>query len=272
MAGSAYATDAQWAVFGERFTDHSAAALARLVTTAETDATPAPADHPLPAVLLMPGYFLPANSLTVLASDLASHGYIVLTIDPPARSELPSMGDAERLARAKARLAAVRDCLRRCRIPRSPSDRPDRRAPRRRRRALLRRPGQLRRQHRRASGRSGHRPGWRPWDPSRGQVGRDPSSARGGRAGWRTRPWHRGRPPWVGPGRDGRTASDGALRLHRSPDDPGGHRIGPGRARPSAPNASGRSAWMARRRPPRSSEASSTAFSRFRQSCRRQRT
>jgi dienelactone hydrolase len=109
-AGAAYATDEQWTDFGARFTNHTAAALERLATRAATDATPASATGPRPVALLMPGWYLPANSLTVLASDLASHGYIVITIDPPAGSELPP-GDLELVPRGAARLAAVRAVL-----------------------------------------------------------------------------------------------------------------------------------------------------------------
>lgn len=109
-SGAAYATDEQWADFGARFTNHGADNLARLATRAAIDAEPAPARDPHPVVLLMPGWYLPSNSLTVLASDLASHGYVVFTIDPPTGSELPP-GDSEFVARGAARLAAVRAVL-----------------------------------------------------------------------------------------------------------------------------------------------------------------
>lgn len=109
--GAPYATDKQWADFGARFTHHDAEQLARLATRAATDATPSPSADPRPAVLLLPGWFLPANSLTVLASDLASHGYVVFTIDPPQGSEVPPAGDSQLVDRGAARLAAVRAVL-----------------------------------------------------------------------------------------------------------------------------------------------------------------
>ena len=110
-AGAPYATDQQWTDFGARFTNHTSAALERLATRAATNATPASSAGPRRVAVLMPGWFLPANSLTVLASDLASHGYIVITIDPPAGSELPPADLEKLLPRGAARLAAVRAVL-----------------------------------------------------------------------------------------------------------------------------------------------------------------
>ncbi len=109
-AGAPYATDQQWTAFGARFTNHTAAALERLATKAATNATPAASTGPRPVVVLMPGWYLPANSLTVLASDLASHGYVVITIDPPAGTELPG-AELEFLPRGAARLGAIRAVL-----------------------------------------------------------------------------------------------------------------------------------------------------------------
>jgi dienelactone hydrolase len=105
-------TAAQWDAFAAGLADYSEAALARLKTSAATDATPAAADVPRAVVLLMPGWWVPAASTTVLAQELASHGHVVLTIGSPAASE-PIDGGAEGhiAARGKARLAAVRATL-----------------------------------------------------------------------------------------------------------------------------------------------------------------
>ncbi|WP_274911340.1 alpha/beta hydrolase family protein [Streptomyces sp. WZ-12] len=48
-------------------------------TYARTDARPASGRYPL--VVLSPGFGLPRTTLTLLAEDLASHGYVVATVD-----------------------------------------------------------------------------------------------------------------------------------------------------------------------------------------------
>jgi dienelactone hydrolase len=50
-------------------------------TNAVVDATPAGRRHSLPLVVLSPGWTQPRATLTSLAEDLASHGYVVVTID-----------------------------------------------------------------------------------------------------------------------------------------------------------------------------------------------
>ncbi len=80
--------------------------LPRLRTTAAKDAEPT-SGGPRPVVLLMPGWWQPAASMTILAADLASHGYIVITIDPPRGSEPAGSDDGVLAARQPIRLAAV---------------------------------------------------------------------------------------------------------------------------------------------------------------------
>jgi dienelactone hydrolase len=48
-------------------------------TNAHTDAKPLPGRHPL--VVLSPGFTWPRTSLTALAEDLSSHGYVVAAVD-----------------------------------------------------------------------------------------------------------------------------------------------------------------------------------------------
>ncbi|WP_203990307.1 alpha/beta hydrolase family protein [Sphaerisporangium rufum] len=56
-------------------------ALSRTRTHAVADARPAGRRHGLPLVVLSPGFTWPRSSLTALAEDLASHGYVVAGID-----------------------------------------------------------------------------------------------------------------------------------------------------------------------------------------------
>jgi alpha-beta hydrolase superfamily lysophospholipase len=109
-------SDAAWATLGNEglwrpATRSRAPALPRLRTTAATDAKPASGDAPRPVVLLTPGFTWPAASVTVLAADLASNGYIVFTIDPPPGTEPVGSGDATMVGRWAARLAAIHATL-----------------------------------------------------------------------------------------------------------------------------------------------------------------
>ena len=116
VAATPYMSDAAWAVLGQEglwrpATRSRASVLLRLRTTAATDAKPVSGDAPRPVVVLTPGFTWPAASLTVLAADLASHGYIVFTIDPPPGTEPVGSGDATMGARWAARMAAIHATL-----------------------------------------------------------------------------------------------------------------------------------------------------------------
>src|SRR6476646_6667008 len=65
----------------------TASHLARLQPQASVDAAPASTTKSRPAVVLMPGWGLPMAVSTTLAQDLASHGYVVIAIDPTPGSE-----------------------------------------------------------------------------------------------------------------------------------------------------------------------------------------
>src|ERR1700691_5704798 len=56
-------------------------ALSTVRTNAVSDATPAGRQRALPVVVLSPGFTNSRSTLTALAEDLASHGYIVAGID-----------------------------------------------------------------------------------------------------------------------------------------------------------------------------------------------
>jgi len=56
-------------------------ALSTVRTNAVSDATPAGRPRSLPLVVLSPGFTNPRSTLTALAEDLASHGYVVAGID-----------------------------------------------------------------------------------------------------------------------------------------------------------------------------------------------
>ena len=56
-------------------------ALSTVRTNAVSDATPAGRQRSLPLVVLSPGFTIPRSTLTALAEDLASHGYVVAGID-----------------------------------------------------------------------------------------------------------------------------------------------------------------------------------------------
>lgn len=111
-SGAPWMTAAQWETFASGLADRSKAALARLKTSAAENATPAASEAPRPVVLLMPGWWVPAASTTVLAQELASHGHVVITIDSPAGSEPIDGGEEGHIAaRGEARVAAVRATL-----------------------------------------------------------------------------------------------------------------------------------------------------------------
>jgi dienelactone hydrolase len=57
------------------------------VLRASVNAEPAPAAKPRAAVVLMPGWGLPMALSTTLAQDLASNGYVVVTVDPTLGTE-----------------------------------------------------------------------------------------------------------------------------------------------------------------------------------------
>ncbi len=116
VAGTPYMSDAAWEALGKEglwrpATRSGASVLPRLLTTAATDAKPASGDAPRPVVVLTPGFTWPAASLTVLAADLASNGYIVFTIDPPPGTEPVGSGDATMGARWAARMVAIHATL-----------------------------------------------------------------------------------------------------------------------------------------------------------------
>jgi dienelactone hydrolase len=56
-------------------------ALSTVRTHASADATPAGSARALPLAVLSPGFTSPRSTLTALAEDLASHGYVVVGID-----------------------------------------------------------------------------------------------------------------------------------------------------------------------------------------------
>jgi predicted dienelactone hydrolase len=66
---------------GKRMTDVPADILSTVQTNAYVDAPPAGQAHSLPLVVLSPGYTTPRGTLSGLAEDLASHGYVVVGID-----------------------------------------------------------------------------------------------------------------------------------------------------------------------------------------------
>ncbi|MEU6997943.1 alpha/beta hydrolase [Nonomuraea sp. NPDC046570] len=66
---------------GGRISGVPADALSRMRTNAFTDAKPAGSRRGLPLVVLSPGFGMPRGSLSALAEDLASNGYVVAGID-----------------------------------------------------------------------------------------------------------------------------------------------------------------------------------------------
>jgi hypothetical protein len=61
--------------------------LKRAVLRASVNAEPAPTTKARAAVVLMPGWGLPMALSTALAQDLASNGYVVVTVDPTFGTE-----------------------------------------------------------------------------------------------------------------------------------------------------------------------------------------
>jgi dienelactone hydrolase len=66
---------------GKRLTDLPPDILSTVQTNAYADAPPAGRTHSLPLVVLSPGYTAPRSTLSGLAEELASHGYVVVGID-----------------------------------------------------------------------------------------------------------------------------------------------------------------------------------------------
>jgi hypothetical protein len=66
---------------GKDLTDLPPEILSTVRTNAYAGARPAGRAHSLPLIVLSPGYTQPRNSLSSLAEDLASHGYVVVGID-----------------------------------------------------------------------------------------------------------------------------------------------------------------------------------------------
>ena len=77
-----YLADKTAAAFGL-----AAQQLTGVVPRASVNAEPAPTTKARPAVVLMPGWGLPMALTTALAQDLASNGYVVVTVDPTFGSE-----------------------------------------------------------------------------------------------------------------------------------------------------------------------------------------
>jgi predicted dienelactone hydrolase len=68
-------------------------ALSTVETNAVSDATPAGQQRSLPLVVLSPGFTSPRSTLTALAEDLASHGYVVAGIDHTYESHATAFPD-----------------------------------------------------------------------------------------------------------------------------------------------------------------------------------
>jgi dienelactone hydrolase len=82
--------------------------LSTVRTNAVTDATPAGRQRALPLVVLSPGFTNSRSTLTALAEDLASHGYVVAGIDHTYESFATAFPDG-RVATCLAREARGRD-------------------------------------------------------------------------------------------------------------------------------------------------------------------
>jgi dienelactone hydrolase len=68
-------------------------ALSTVRTNAVSDATPAGRQRSHPLVVLSPGFTMPRSTLTALAEDLASHGYVVAGIDHTYESDATAFPD-----------------------------------------------------------------------------------------------------------------------------------------------------------------------------------
>jgi dienelactone hydrolase len=79
-------------------------ALSTVLTNAVSDATPAGRQRSLPLVVLSPGFTMPRSTLTALAEDLASHGYVVAGIDHTYESDATAFPDG-RVTTCRAREA-----------------------------------------------------------------------------------------------------------------------------------------------------------------------
>jgi dienelactone hydrolase len=77
-------------------------ALSTVETSAVSDAAPAGQRHSLPLVVLSPGFTASRSTLTALAEDLASHGYVVAGIDHAYESHGTAFPDG-RIATCLAR-------------------------------------------------------------------------------------------------------------------------------------------------------------------------
>ena len=82
--------------------------LSRVETNAVSDARPAGRQHSLPLVVLSPGFTNSRSTLTALAEDLASHGYVVAGIDHTYESHATAFPDG-RVTTCLAREAPRRD-------------------------------------------------------------------------------------------------------------------------------------------------------------------
>ena len=79
-------------------------ALSTVRTNAAVDATPAGRQRSLPLVVLSPGFTSPRSTLTALAEDLASHGYVVAGIEHTYESFATAFPDG-RVTTCRAREA-----------------------------------------------------------------------------------------------------------------------------------------------------------------------
>lgn len=86
------------------------AALSSVVVHASAGAAPL-GGAPRPVVVLAPGWTSLAALSTSLASDLASHGYVVVTCDPPLGSEATTYPDASATSQRMQALSGVLDLL-----------------------------------------------------------------------------------------------------------------------------------------------------------------
>src|SRR5260370_22536192 len=68
--------------------------LSTVRTNAVSDATPAGRQRSLPLLVLSPGFTMPRSTLTALAEDLASHGYVVAGVDHTYESDATAFTDA----------------------------------------------------------------------------------------------------------------------------------------------------------------------------------